>query len=78
MIWDANTDRQLATLTGHKDWVSSAEISTHAMQAVTASRDGIALVWQHYGAAEWRIEARLEPDGFCKPVRDVSSARRDL
>ena len=76
--------RLLAPLTGHKDWVISAEFSPDAMLAVTASRDGIALVWQHYGAAEWRIKARFFGHGggvagarFSSDSRSIITASKD-
>jgi WD40 repeat protein len=44
-VWDAETGRLLATLTGHTSWVLIAEFSPDGKRIVTASADGTARIY---------------------------------
>jgi WD40 repeat protein len=55
-VWDAASERELATLRGHTDKVTNAAWSPDGKQIVTASWDQTARVW---GAASGRELATL-------------------
>jgi WD40 repeat protein len=45
-VWDADTGRELGTLTGHTDRVNSVAYSPDGKRIVTGSWDKTAKVWQ--------------------------------
>ncbi len=45
ILWDASTGREILTLKGHTQEVTSACFSPDGKYALTASRDGTAIVW---------------------------------
>ncbi|HTL53468.1 MAG TPA: hypothetical protein VL860_12910 [Planctomycetota bacterium] len=44
-LWDLTTQKRLAVLSGHTDWIASAVFSPDAHQVLTASHDGTARLW---------------------------------
>jgi WD40 repeat protein len=71
-VWDAETGRPLATLTGHTARVNDAAFSPDGKRIVTASQDDTARVWDTgsglllgtlTGHTEQIYRARFSPDG---------------
>jgi hypothetical protein len=65
-VWDANTGRQLARLTGHAAAVTAVAASADGKQLATGSTDGLVRIWD---ADTFRPLA--EPRGNTAPVRAI-------
>ena len=53
-VWEADSGRLLAVLTGHVDKVESATYSPDGRRIVTASHDKTARVWEA-GSGTWSL-----------------------
>ena len=50
-LWDARTGREILTLSGHTQGVTAVAFSPAGHEALTASRDGTAILWL---TQDWR------------------------
>jgi WD40 repeat protein len=71
-IWDAESGKELATLSGHSDGVMSASFSPDGRRVVTASDDNTAKIWDAESGKELAtlsghsdvvMSASFSPDG---------------
>jgi WD40 repeat protein len=51
-VWAAEGNREVLTLKGHADSVTSAAFSPHGRRVVTASVDNTAKIWEAY---DWKL-----------------------
>jgi WD40 repeat protein len=52
LVWDMNTGKELNSLKGHQDWVTSTAISPNGRLAATASTDRTVKLWNMYTYAK--------------------------
>jgi WD40 repeat protein len=53
-LWDAHTGKEILSLVGHTQEVTSVAFSPDGRLALSSSRDGTAIVWL---AVDWRQES---------------------
>jgi WD40 repeat protein len=59
-LWDAHTGKEILSLTGHEQEVTSVAFSPDGRLALSSSRDGRAIVWL---AVDWRDQTPLHTAG---------------
>jgi hypothetical protein len=80
-VWEADSGKELLTLKGHSDVVTSVACSPDGLRVATGSSDGTARVWDAATAAQvtaWREEERATAERLAAQERErTEAAARD-